>query len=83
MRGEMDNIELAQFTRPVPRVELLFAGIRPEQGFHVGKESGDLLDFARTSEICLGYDLGTICSVGLEEVVGTSVPDSVSSLSQV
>jgi glutamate racemase len=45
--------------------------------------TGDLLDFARTSEICLGYDLGTICSVGLEEVVGTSVPDSVSSLSQV
>jgi glutamate racemase len=45
--------------------------------------TGDLLDFARTSEICLGYDLGTIYSVGLAEVVGTTVPDSVSSLSQI
>jgi glutamate racemase len=45
--------------------------------------TGDLLNFARTSEICLGYDLGTIYSVGLAEVVGTTAPDSVSSLSQI
>jgi glutamate racemase len=45
--------------------------------------TGDLLDFARTAEICLGYDLGTIYSVGVTEVVGTTAPDSVSSLSQI
>jgi glutamate racemase len=45
--------------------------------------TGDLINFARTAELCLKYDIGTIYSVGAEEVVGTGATDSVSSLSQI
>jgi glutamate racemase len=55
--------------------------------------TGDAIDFARTAEICLGYNLGTIYSIGLDELVqsdlvkpelvGTSMLDSVSSLANI
>jgi len=45
--------------------------------------TGDLINFAKTAELCLKYDIGTIYSVGAEEVVGTVAADSVSSLSQI
>ena len=43
--------------------------------------TGDAFQFARTAEICLGYNIGTISSVNVEEVVGSTRIDSVSSLS--
>jgi hypothetical protein len=55
--------------------------------------TGDAIDFARTAEICLGYNLGTIYSVSIEELVksepvkpelvGSSMLDSVSSLANI
>jgi glutamate racemase len=43
--------------------------------------TGDAFQFAQTAEICLGYNIGTISSVNVEEVVGSTRLDSVSSLS--
>ncbi len=60
--------------------------------------TGDAIGFARTAEICLGYNLGTIYSIGLDELiqselvkselvkpelVGSSMLDSVSSLANI
>ncbi len=45
--------------------------------------TGDLLNFAKVAELCLGGDLGTIYSVDLNDLVGKRLGDSISSLSKV